>query len=105
MQGKLAFAALLDQPGLPQPAWADSQVSRSISAVSSSPASLVLTMLPGSNHTTAVSGSARGQCSTPRGTTKSSPRPQHEIAISHLDGELSAKYQEELVGGRRAGAR
>ncbi len=48
------------------------QASSSTSAVSSPPASPVLMTVPGSNRSTAVSVSARGQCSTPRGTTKSS---------------------------------
>lgn len=41
---------------------ADGQASRSTSAVSSPPASPVLTTLLGSNRSTAVSVSARGQC-------------------------------------------
>jgi hypothetical protein len=52
-----------------------SQASSSTSAVSSPPASPVLTTLLGSSRSTAVSASARGQCSTPRGTTKSSRGP------------------------------
>jgi len=47
--------------------------------------------VPGSSKSTAVSVSARGQCSTPRGTTKSSRGPEHDIAISQLDGELSVE--------------
>jgi hypothetical protein len=33
----------------------------------------------------------------PAGHNEKLPRPQYDIAISHLDGQLSAEYQEELV--------
>lgn len=49
------------------------QVRCSTSAVSSPPASPVLTTLLGSKRSSAVSVSARGQCSVPFDTTKSSP--------------------------------
>ena len=54
------------------PAGVSSQASSSTWAVISPPASPVLMTVLGSNRSTAVSVSARGQCSTPRGTTKSS---------------------------------
>jgi hypothetical protein len=55
------------------------QVSSSTSAVRSPPVSPVLMTVPGSNSSTAVSVSARGQCSTPRGTTKSSRGPSTTV--------------------------
>ena len=54
----------------------DPQDSVSTSAVNSPPASPVLMTLLGSSRRTAVSVSARGQCSTPRGTTKRSRGPR-----------------------------
>jgi hypothetical protein len=85
--------------GLPAgPAGTDTQASSSTSAVSSPPAS------PGVDDRARLEQKHRGLGIGPRtvlDTTRDDeqlPRPEHRIAVWHLNGEPSAEDQEELVG-------
>ena len=61
--------------GAPKAKRKGGQAHSSTSAISGLPRSPVLATPPGSDGSIAVSGPVRGQCSTPRGATKSSRVP------------------------------
>ena len=44
-----------------------------------------------------ASSSATGQCSTPRGTTKSSPSPSSSVPVAQLDRQPPLEDEEEVV--------